>query len=138
RGSAIRSDAGRSLRLPWKTGGRIRYARTLTPAGQWCSRGDAAASGSRALFFLHLLERQTRRDRDHVEYGMSGVRRQAQLVQLLPRSNTHLGRVEGGTLLGQFLLAPVGLLALLQGDARAMLSDDLAGRKPRGRAVVER
>ena len=62
--------------------------------------------GPRPLLFPHLCKRQSCADGDYVEDGMCWVGRQAQLVNLLPRSNPHVRRIAVGALLGQ-LLAPL-------------------------------
>ena len=62
--------------------------------------------GPRALLFPHLGKRQSCADGDYIEDGMRWVGRQAQLVNLLPRSNPHVRRIAVGALLGQ-LLAPL-------------------------------
>ena len=61
---------------------------------------------SRALLFLHLRQRQSGADGDHIENGMCGIGGQAQAVQLLPGANTNVGRIGVRTLLGELPALP--------------------------------
>jgi len=56
---------------------------------------------------------------------MRRVGRQAQLVYLLPGANTDIGRIERGTLLGQFPLPSFGALVLLLCEALGGSPDEV-------------
>jgi hypothetical protein len=58
---------------------------------------------SHPLLFPHVRERQPCADRNYIKNGMRWVGRQTQLVDFLPGANTHIRRIELGTLPGQFL-----------------------------------
>jgi hypothetical protein len=69
------------------------------------------------LLLLHLCKRQSSADSDHIEDGMRWVGREAQLVNLLPRSNAHVGRIELRALLGQLLAPLLGTLEFILCEA---------------------
>ncbi len=79
---------------------------------QWATCSSLARSapvsvrssrGPRPLLFPHFVKRQSRADRDYIEDGMPWVGRQAQLVNLFPRSNANVGRIVLGTLLSEIV-----------------------------------
>jgi hypothetical protein len=82
--------------------------------------------GSRPLLFLHLRKRQSCADGDYIEDRMCWVGRQAQLVNLLPRSNADLRRIEVGALLGQVLASLFGTLRLFMREALTGSPDQFA------------
>jgi len=73
--------------------------------------------GSRPLLVPHFRKRESCADGDYIENGMRWIGRQAQLVNLLPRSNAHVWRIEVGALLGQFLASLLGTLRCFMGEA---------------------
>ena len=82
--------------------------------------------GSRALLFLHLRKRQSCADSDYIEDGMCRIGRQAQLVNLLPRANADVRRIEVGALLGQVLASLFGTLRLFMRQALTGSPDQFA------------
>ena len=62
---------------------------------------------------------------------MGWVGREAQLVNLLPRSNAHVGRVELRALLGQLLAPLLGTLRFILCEALGGSPDQIACGKPR-------
>jgi hypothetical protein len=72
---------------------------------------------SRPLLFPHLLERQSRTDRDYIEDGMRWVGRHAKRMNSFPGSNADVWRVEVGTLLGQLRASLFGTLMFFVSEA---------------------
>jgi hypothetical protein len=85
-----------------------------------------SSRGPRPLLFLHLSKRQSCADGDYIEDRMCWVGRQAQLVNLLPRSNADLRRIEVGALLGQVLASLFGTLRLFMREALTGSPDQFA------------
>jgi hypothetical protein len=73
--------------------------------------------GPRPLLLPHLCKRQSCADGDYIEDRMPRVGRQAQLVNLLPRSNAHVRRIAVGALLGQLLPSLLGTLRFFMCEA---------------------
>jgi len=92
-----------------RSGRRFQWATccSLAPSAPISVRSSGR---SHPLLFPHLLKRQSCADRDYIKNGMRRVGRQAQLVNLFPRSNANIRRVEVGTLLGQLLASLFGAL----------------------------
>src|SRR5215469_18673371 len=82
--------------------------------------------GSRPLLLPYLRERQSCADGDYIEDGMRWIRRQAQLVNLLPCSNAYIGRIELGALLGQLLPPLLGTLRFFMCEALGGSPDQVA------------
>ena len=93
-----------------------------------CSAPSSArrSRGARPLLFLHLRKRQPCADGDYIEDGMGWVGRQAQLVNLFPRANADVRRIEVGALLGQVLASLFGTLRLFMRQALTGSPDQFA------------
>ena len=88
------------------------------------------ARGSLPLLLPHLLNRQSSANRDYIEDGMRGVRRQTQRVNSFPRSNADVGQIEIGALLGELLASLFGALVFIVSEAlgRSLCQVACAGR----------